>query len=296
LENKAQTSEQVMFVDTNNLQYELIMNAFFFENKILKPNAALLISNKKEIKEDAKMFLAKPKIYLKCGYHYHILFWKNTDSLLGDRLVNEECDIVEKTFGYKPEEACKKLSHYIEQLETKPTHYIYSLEIPVTMSPSEIREKLKDTGLNLFLIDGEKARFPDVRFSYLCYNDGDNYTEKIKKEKVEIAKKKIHELINNIKSISSVVYESKIEFDYTSYNKSTYRRGSVNITFEVGTNLSRVVSLLEQGSAKIEKQNNPNTYLVQIVATSADIQYIEDKLKQYEFIKGITEYTHERRH
>ena len=46
---------------TEEIKYELVMDAFFFENKIFKPNAALLLTDKKEIKEDAKMFLAKQK-------------------------------------------------------------------------------------------------------------------------------------------------------------------------------------------------------------------------------------------
>lgn len=269
----------------NDLQYELIMDAFFFKNNILKPNAALLITNKEEIKADAKMFLSKRRMYYLCGYHYRFLFWTN-DGLFGHISVNESCE----AFGYKPKEAREKLACYVKQLETAPTHYIYNLEIPVSMAPNEVREKLKDTELHLFFIDGEQTRFSDVRFSYWCYQYPSDNWEKTKKENEEIAKKKIQELVNEIKTISSVVYESDINYSYTRYNDSTYRRGRINLTFEVGTNISKIVTLLEQEGAKIERQNNPSTYFVQAVDTSDNINYIKDKLKQYEFIKGITEY------
>ena len=294
-EKEAKSPSEVTQTDTNEVQYELIMNAFLFENKIFKPNAALLLSDKKEIKEDAKIFLAKTKIDFKCGYHYRFLFWTNKDSLLGVRLVNEECEISGETFSYKPEEACIKLANYIKKLETAPTHYIYSLEIPVSMKPNEVREKLKDSKLNIFFIDDEKARFPSIEFMYRYVHPIRKNADWVKvinsKECEEAAREKIEEFVDKVKSRYLVVNELRISFmGNGKLVDSAYRNGYVNLMFEGGTDLSDVVKFLEQEGVKIKKQNNPSTYLVQVVDTSADIKYIEDKLKKYEFIKEITEY------
>ena len=290
-ESQIQSSPELL-VDTNNLQYELIMNDFFFENKILKPNAALLISNKEEIKADAKMFLSERKSYHLCGYHYRFLFWTNTDSLFGKTSVNERCE----AFGYQPIEANKKLAYYIKQLESAPTHYIYSLKIPVSIEPNEIRAKLKDAELHLFFIDGEQTRLPSICFSYYSKlfvkeNAKNNDWEKAYKENEEAAKKKFKELVEKVKSISSIVEVSDMRNTLSGgLNDYAYRRDYIDITFQKGTDLSKIVMLLEQEGAKVERQNNPSTYCVQVVDTSDNIKYIKDKLKQYVFIEKITEY------
>jgi hypothetical protein len=290
-EKESKTKPKVAQIDTNEVQYELIMNAFFFENKIFKPNAALLLSDKKEIKADAKLFLA-PRRYLHlCGFHYRILFWTNSDRLLEDRYLNEKCE----KLGYKPQEAQKKLTYYIQQLETAPTHYIYNLEIPVSMNPSEVREKLKDTELNLFFIDGESTRFPSIIFSYRSslFVGKKAQKKQIPKMFWEKSKEAFNELVEKVESISSVV-KSDINYQVSgSKLDSIYQKGYVNLKFEVGTDLSNVITLLEQEGAKIEKQNNPSTYRVQVVDTAANIEDIKNKLKQYEFIKEITEYEKE---
>ena len=282
-------SEQINLIDAKSVNYELIMNAFFFKNNILKPNAALLITDKKEIKTDAEMFLAECKMAHLCGYHYRILFWTNTDSLLGDRYVNQKCEI----WDYKPEEAQKKLTYYVKQLETAPTHYVYSLEIPASMEPNEIREALKDSELNLFFIDGEEARFPSISFSYEHYSQtylsleknasNEDFLKAIKENEAE-SRKIFKKIVEDIKSVSSIVNESDI------YYSSFCWKGSIDITFEKGTNLSKVLTILKQAGAKIEEINNPKTYLVQVVDTSANIKEIKHKFKKYNFIKKITEY------
>ena len=283
---------EVNLIDANGVKYELIMNDFFFENKILKPNAALLLSDKKEVKADAEMFLAERRVYHKCGYHYRILFWTNTDSLFGFKSVNEECEV----FGYKHDEAKKKLAYYVNLLETAPTHYIYSLEIPVSMKPSEVRKKLKDTKLQLFFIDGKLIRFPNIYFSYrytqFVGKDADWIETVHSKECEESATKKIKELVDKVKSKYLVVNDLDIDFRGNgTFKDSVYIDVFVNLIFEAGTNLSNVVTFLERKGAKIEKQNIPSSYQVQVVDTSANIEDIKDKLKPYQFIRGITEYT-----
>ena len=278
-------------VNTKDIKYELIMIASSsFEKDILKPNVALLITDKEEIKADAEMFLAKPNMAHLCGHHYRILFWTYTDSLFGVRYVNKECEF----YGYKPEEAREKVTHYAKKLETAPTHYIYNLEIPVSIEPNEIRKKLKDSELKLFFIDGV-IRFPSIRFSYEHFSQAYLALEKkssskdrdkaIKENEIE-SRKIFKELVEKVKSASSVVSVSDIYY-YSSY----YWKGHIDVWFEMGTDFSSAVTILEQAGAKIEYKNTPTTYRVQVVDTSADIKEIKRKLKPYPIVMGIAEYT-----
>ena len=279
-------SSHAQSYDIKEIEYELIMNDFFFETKIFKPNAALLLSDEEEIKADAEMFLAKTESAHLCGYNYRISFWTNTNKLFGGRSVNETCEI----FGYKHEKARKKLAYYIKQLETAPTHYIYSLEIPVSMEPNDIREKLKDSKLKLFFIQGEKKRLPSIRFWLYIEIANSGGREKVK----EASKKIFQEIVEKIKSVSSVVNESDIFYSLSgSRDNYEYREGSVKLTFEKGADLSNAVRILEEEGAKTVKIHNPSTYYVQVVDTSANLEYIKEILKPYEFIKEITEYTEE---
>ncbi len=286
------------FSDTKDVKYELIMNAFFFENNIQKPNAALLITDKKEIKADAKMFLTERKSYHLCGYHYRFLFWTTTDNLFGDISVNEKCE----DFSYKPKESQEKLTYYIKQLETAPIHYVYTLEIPVSMEPNEIREKLKDSKLILCFVDGEKARFPFIRFSYKHYSghwknaNGETDWKKSTKKNEIGSREAFEKLVKKVESVSSVVNEWDVHYMGNGVVGDTlfYQKGHVELLFKTGTDLSKAVTVLEQAGAQVERKNNPTTYFVQVVDTSADIEDIKRILKPHSFITGITEYTNDR--
>lgn len=292
-ENEIQLKE-IGMIDAENIKYELIMNCFHFDNKILKPNAALLITDKNELKADAEMFLAEQKEFHKCGYHYRILFWTNTDSLIGRKSVNQDCEV----FGYEPKKAKEKLEYYVKKLETKPTHYIYNLEVPISISPNELREKIQDGNLNLLFLNGEKICYPSIRFSYKYYShhwkdsNGKTDWEKSKKGNEVGARETFEELIGKVESEYPIVNEWDIHYmgNGTIGDSLFYRQGHIELIFEIGTDLSKVVTILEKAGAEIKNTNNPKTYSAQIVDVSDNIQSIKKKLSQYKFILDVTEY------
>ncbi|MDR0873848.1 MAG: hypothetical protein LBN27_10370 [Prevotellaceae bacterium] len=133
-----------------NIRYTIFSSDNFWEldsTEILKPNAALLITDEEEMKEDQELFLAEQTILHLCGYHYRISFWYNTDSLYSSNSFNNECE----QFSYEPLKTRKRLDYYAKKLFTKPTHYIYNVELSDTAESKEVENFLKDKNLMLFL-------------------------------------------------------------------------------------------------------------------------------------------------
>ena len=288
-------SEKLELNDTIDIKYELIMYTSSGYRKAIQPNAALLISDKEAIKMDAELFLAAKERTMGhlCGYHYSFMFWKDTDSLLSEIAFNKNCE----EFTYKPEETSARLAYYGKKLETEPTHFIYNVEIPVSMEPNEVREKLKSTGFKLFFIDdGEMKRFPSVLFAGWNYMFAENIEDynirrKAYEENEVIFREKFKEIANKTKSIASIVGEPNF-FSSTvgSTTDSVYLRGYLEIKYEIGTNVSKVKRILKQTGVEINRIESPKTYIVQIVDTLPNIEHIKDKLKQFNFVKKVTEY------
>ena len=58
----------------------------------------------------------------------------------------------------------KLMGGYIKILETKPTHYIYNLKLPVEKAPIEVVKLFKKSGLNLFYIENSFYRHTSGRY------------------------------------------------------------------------------------------------------------------------------------
>ncbi len=280
---------------SDDVRYELIMNAFTFPPEIAKPNAAILISNKSVIKHDAGLFLAKRNICHTCGYNYASWFWSKSGKLLAKQMVNEESDI----FDYKPEETKKRWLYYIKQLETAPTHYIYNLKIPVSISPKDVREKLESDGVKLFFLSGESMSYPSVYIwhrtdTYVGQNANDEMWKNAAKANKKKSMAEFDELANKVESVATVI--TRYAINYISIGKAgnyTTHGGSITLKLEQGSDFEKIKKVLEQ--AGVESKDitvkEQKTYYAQIVDPSPNIENIKRKLKKYTFIEDISEYT-----
>lgn len=277
--------------EAEEIEYMLFKKTMWriYEDTI-HPNAALLITNKEEMKTAQELFLAEQRVAHMCGYHYKVSFWYDADNLYTSKSMNKECE----TFNYKPQETWQLLDYYGNQLETNPTHYIYDLKIPVSIKPDEVRDKLKDSGLVLFFLDrkGKLSCYPSIYFSFQKYTFvGTTPRAQAFEENKKVSDKKIEEIINQVKSIASIIDESFYYNGGGIMGDSVYNSGNVRLRFEQGTDLSKVVQILEQAAGtKNISVYNPDFYSVQIIETSDDIEVVEQKLKRYKFIKEISKY------
>lgn len=132
----------------SEIEFVIVKSAFGTNQiDILKPNAILLITNKREIKIDQELFLAEKDVNHFCGYDYEIQFWNSTDSLVKSVFVNQECE----AFSYKPFITWRQFNRYKKLLSKKPTHYLYKLELLANCNIEKIKKQLKNEGVIAFL-------------------------------------------------------------------------------------------------------------------------------------------------
>jgi len=277
------------------IKYEIFMNAFFNPNNILKPNAALLISNKDIIKNDVELFLSQTKYVFLCGYDYRFFYFTDSDSLFEMRSVNSECEV----FDYQPEKANAKLMFYIRKLEKAPTHYIYDIKIPVSMKVSSIKTVLKKRGFYPFFADpeGELNRYPRLNFS--CYTstpikeDSDEKTlSRVENFNRIKSLMKFKYIIKKIKKIYSIVYQSDVFFNVYGPTKSEYHhQGYVNLYFKVGTKLDDIKSFLKKEGVDNIFIDEKDFYCIQIADTSSSTENVKRRLARCKFIKQVSDYT-----
>jgi hypothetical protein len=274
------------------IEYIIVKNAFFNETKILKPNAALLITNKDEIIEAQELFLAEKEYAHTCGYDYSIQFWKDYDTLYHGVNLNSECEI----FSYKPTEAQKRLNYYKRKLETEPTHFIYNLVLSILTTPDEIKSSFKNSGLKLFFIDGNSTRFPKIYFSYrhntfVGKGASDKDWGKAESENKAKTIDKINVMIDKFIHDTNLLEQSEIFFySYGRAGDYMTHRGSVTLEFEIGTDLQKAIDILTKEGAEINNKEIPENYYIQLIDTSSNIDYIKHKLMKYKIVKDVFDY------
>jgi hypothetical protein len=290
-----QEETKVEAIKKQNVQYMFFTRSSYANlkiKKVLKPNAALLIENKYEIDDAQVFFLSERDVYHSCGYHYEVLFWSDVDSLYSTICLSKECE----SFTYKPIESQKQLDHYAKLLETNPSHYIYNIEIPVAFMPEYIKKKLRDNGLIVFAFEHDSKRFPRLTFSYRNYryvgkNSSNEQWEIAEQKNKAESKKLIMEIVYKIRTISKV--KNIPEIDYYSYGQvgdDMAHRGTVELIFEDEEDLNLAMGILRQTKAEIDRTTVPETYTLQLIDTTDDIENIKCKLRQYKFIENVSKY------
>ena len=277
---------------TGKTKYIVVKNAFFNRSNIYKPNAALLITDTKEIGDNERLFLDNKTYGHACGYHYAIQFWVSPDDQIDDIPFNQECE----EFLRSNSKIQSKMKGYIKQLETKPTHYIYNLQIPVTIEPKDLLKSFDNSGLHLFFMDGTSNRHTSLTFSYLQVTPIKEMVDRSKwqgeqDDNARNATKKIKAIVDSIKTVATIIEQSEISFPMQSFGGGTIdHQGQIILKFKNGTDLQKVKDIIERNNGKIESENNPLNYFIQLVDTSDNLEEVKEKLKNYKLVTGIYEY------
>lgn len=285
-------SGQRIPIATGKTKYIVIKDAFFNRSNIYKPNAALLITDTKEITENERLFLDNKAYGHACGYHYAIQFWVSPEKQIDDISFNQECEVFVRSNG----KIQSKMKGYIKQLETKPTHYIYNLQIPVTFEPNDILKAFADSGLHLFFMDGMSNHHTTLSFTYLQTTSIKELVDRSKWQgeqdaNTRNATKKINEIVDSIKSVATIVEQSEISFPMQSFGGDTIEdKGEITLKFKNGTDLKQVKEIIERNNGEIGHENNPQHYYVQLVDTSDDLENVRTRLKSYRQVTDIYEY------
>lgn len=277
---------------TGKTKYIVVKNAFFNRSNIYKPNAALLITDTKEITHNEQLFLDNKTYGHACGYHYAIQFWVSPDNQIDNIPFNQECE----EFLRSNSKIQSKMHGYIKQLETKPTHYIYNLQIPVTIEPKDILKAFDNSGLNMFFMDGISNHHTTLGFTYLQTTPIKELVDRSKwqgeqDDNARNATKKINEIVDSIKTVAMIIEQSEISFPMQSFGGGTIdHKGAISLKFKNGTDLKQMKEIIEQNNGQVGDENNPQHYYVQLVDTSDNLENVREILKTYKQVADIYEY------
>jgi hypothetical protein len=277
---------------TGKTKYLVVKNAFFNRSNIYKPNAALLITDTKEIAVNERLFLDNKTYGHACGYHYAIQFWVSPYNKIDNIPFNQECE----EFLRSNSKIQSKMKGYINQLETKPTHYIYNLQIPVTIEPKDILKAFVNSGLHLFFMDGISNHHTTLGFTYLQTTPIKELVDRSKwqgeqDDNARNATKNINEIVDSIKTVVTIIEQSEISFPMQSFGGGTIdHQGTISLKFQNGTDLKEVKEIIVRNNGKIGDENNPQHYYVQLLDTSDNIETIRERLKNYNQVADIFEY------
>lgn len=287
----AYSGQRIPFT-TGKTKSIVVKNYFFNRSNIYKPNAALLITNTKEITDNERLFLDNKTYGHAFGYHYAIQFWVSPDNQIDDIPFNQECE----EFLLRNSKIQSKMKGYIKQLETKPTHYIYNLQIPVTIEPKDILNAFDNSGLHLFFMDGISNHYTTLSFTYLQTTPIKELVDRSKwqgeqDDNAKNATKKINEIVDSIKTVATIIEQSEISFPMQSFGGGTIdHKGALSLKFKNGTDLKEVKEIIERNNGEVRDENNPQHYYVQLVDTSDNLENVRERLKNYSQVTDIYEY------
>lgn len=273
-------------------KYIVVKNAFFNRSNIYKPNAALLITDTKEIVNNENLFLDNRTYGHACGYHYAIQFWASPDDQIDDIPFNQECE----EFLRNNSKIQSKMKSYIKQLETNPTHYIYNLQIPVTIEPKEVLKYFDNSGLHLFFMEGVSNHYTTLGFTYIQVTPIKELVDRSKWQgeqdnNAKNAIKNINAIIDSIKTVATIIEQSEISFPMQSFGGGTIdHQGAISLKFKNGTDLKQIKDIIERNNGKVGSENNPQYYYLQLVDTSDNLETVKEKLNNYKLVAGIYEY------
>jgi hypothetical protein len=272
---------------TQQANYILIRFTYFTrDDAIVKKNGALLITDKREIAENEKLLhLYNSAQKNACGYNFDIELWQSADKWLGSIPIDRDCDhflwLDDKVRSkIKRKKIRSKMKGYIKQLETKPTHYIYDLKIPTTVEPDEVIKAFEGSKFNLF---SDVHTF--LSFSYLQETEYDANGKNATQE--------IEAIIDSIKKISIPIIQPRISRPWMMSDKDITIHGvKAFLNFKYKTDLRQIKEIIESNNGRIEDEHEPSSYEsyeIQLVDTSGNIETIKEKLKDYKFIMKISE-------
>jgi len=288
------TSQNVFFtqeikpIEKQDVHYMLFAQSSYANNNYITSNAVLFIENKDEIDSAQVLFLTKKNLYHLCGYHYEVFFWNSSDSLYSSICLNKDCE----KFVYKPIEAQNLLTSYGKKLETNPDHYIYTLAIPVTFNPTDVKKELRDKGLMVFSFEDDLNRFPRLSFSYR----NNTYVGKnAYKEQWKMAEKHtrmvIMEIVDSIRTHCNVLNEPEIGVSSSgTVLDSIYQNVNINLFFASEKDVLLAKKILIQTKAQRMYVNIPKTYNLQLIDTSDNIKKVKKKLREFKFINKVSPY------
>lgn len=278
--------------NVNVLLFTYSTTAYSEMKDSLRSNSALLITDKEIIEESQKCFLTERSIYHKCDYDYKAFFIVCPDSVYKAIELNSKCE----SFAYNPLKSQKLLDKLGNDIETKPTHYIYNVQVPVSVEPNTVIKDFKKLNLTTYLITDKFNAYPYLKFSfthnqYLERNkeNEETWIEKAGKNNEIKTREIVSHIIDKLDKNKTIVNRYELGI-YTNWFDSLTSKCVMELNFRKDTDLKKVCKLLEKEGAEIKSIKNPETYYIQIVDTTMSIDFLTKKLERIKYVISISKF------
>lgn len=273
-------NKQVFPLGKGQTKFILVKDAEMMRSGILKPNAAILITDQELIKQDEGLFIGNRTFGHACGYHYNIQFWESSDKLIEEFPFNQECE----EFANNDKAIQDKMKGYIKILETKPTHFIYNLKIPVATDPDLVKKSFTNSNLAIFFLHGKAEHFSSLTFTYMQVSKLKEMEDRSKwdgetNDNRKLAFSKMTSIVDEIKKVATVKEQSEISFPMEGFGATIEHQAQITLKFSNGTDLSKVKEIIKSNGGEYDQEKNPDFYFVQLVDKSDNLDDIKRKLR-----------------
>lgn len=243
-------------------------------------NHAYITTDKNEIKRIKNDYKRVDQNHA-CGYTHSVQFWSDRNILELDGYFNEDVSC-----------GGRSLTNLVKKLSDSPTHFIYNIRVPSSVTIQQLDKDLKNNAILSFMDLNDLIHLPHIDLTLEVYFP--MFNEFSYEQKQDFSTAKIDELI------SEVQQELKVEFvDYTHCSSFSYGRTNGCITcirfrLTVEQDIEEAEEYLKnKDQVEINTVSNHENYVVKIYHESDDINVVRDEIKdKINYIIEVEEYKH----
>lgn len=223
-----------------------------------------------------------------CGYQTTIKMINN-HKITSLMPFNLECEEFLRATG----SINKEIRAYHKRSIENPTHKIFNLIIPVKYEVDSILNVLKRENIDYVLLDGNLNQFPIAKISTIQmskrFDTQDRKQWNIEdKENEDLAKKKIKEIIEQIKRKYPVEKVGKISNPIGAFSSIIQHEMEVDLYFNIGSDLSTFREFIESIGGEVEDIKIPTTFWIPILIDVRDD--VSEKIENLDFVLKTVEY------
>jgi hypothetical protein len=226
-----------------------------------------------------------------CGYHYELQVWAGADRPLERVPWNVECEELARDDA----EIHRTMAAFVRRLETRPSHWVYGVAVPVALEPADAILRLERAGHAVFAMDGDEGRYPAVVFRYALEAVHADWQDISGWDAEEAAnERKVAEAMEGIaRDVGREVrLHGKTEPRFVGgvFSGRFSQELELTLFLEPGADPARARALVEARGGKVESTTRPETYELQVVDPSPDVAAVRARLAPLRFVRGVRAY------
>ncbi len=257
-------------------KYLLIRRSSVFFGEDDTPSRALLITDPDEIRKVHALMTASEYTGHTCGFDWSASFWASPSEAVDGFSINEACD------RYDPQ-----LKSYFDQLRDRPTHFIYSLKIPVHIHPKQVIDDLEERGLTVFLMDGAHPHLPSVQASV---SPPEENGKQILTGSAQSGEARLRSIVEELAEEYPVMILGKVYCPDYHYKGQPGCSAQVTVWFEQGADLTGIGDKVESLGGRTWGKGIPLEYYhVQLVVEVQDLEKLQQGIvEELDYVIDVT--------